>query len=75
MFSGILTPRLASAKKPSVPPLGTPAGSFSLPPLDARRWCDHENGRGKAPRSLQRKEAIVALTRPSASESSRKRRN
>lgn len=53
--------------------LGTPAGSFSLPPLDARRWCDHENGRGRAPRSQQRKEAIVALTRPSASESNRKR--
>lgn len=73
MLLGILTPRLSSAKKPSVSPLGPPAGSFSLPPLDARGWCDHENGRGRASRSQQRKEAIVALTRPSASESGRKR--
>lgn len=54
-------------------PLQTPAGSFSLPPLDARRWRDHENGRGGDSRSQQRKEVTVALTRPSASESSRKR--
>lgn len=70
---GILTPRLARDKKQSSTPLQTPAGSFSLPPLDARRWCDHENGRGGKSRSQQRKEVIVALTRPSASESSRKR--
>lgn len=69
MLLGFLTPRLTRDKKSSV----SPAGSFSLPPLDARGWCDHENGHGRASRSHWRKEAIVALTRPSASESSRKR--
>lgn len=73
MFLGTLTPRLARDNKSSVSPLRSPAGSFRLPPLDACGWGDHENGRGRAPRSQQRKEVIVALTRPSASESSRKR--
>lgn len=69
------TTPIARDKKQCRFPLQSPAGSFSLPPLDARRWCDHENGRGRDSRSQQWKEVTVALTRPSASESGRKRRS
>lgn len=65
----ILTPGLARDKKSRLSHSEPPVGSFSLPPLDARGWFDHENGHGRASRSQLRKAAAVALTRPSASES------
>lgn len=65
----ILTPRPTRDKKSRLSHSEPPVVSFSLPPLDARGWFDHENGYGRGSLSQLRKDVVVALTRPSASES------
>lgn len=49
VWGWIFTPRLTTGLKDWFS-LDTPWVSFGLSPQDTRRWCDHENGHGPAPR-------------------------